>query len=344
MGNLSVSVSKMPEHSTARMAIRGPIAGLRRVVCWSVMASLLLPLVARADKPQWAYQALPFAQALNLEAVYEVTHSTPEQLIATIHNRGVGVQLVRSEAPVLPVNPLLAGLPLAAPELVRRVDFRDTYEGMVIFCGSLFCAQGGDTILIRETASSYSLIHEFVQSMLRSSRMDEHDDLLEVRFRAAFWRFVIYQRRLYEDPFKLLNPLWRRDILAAHADVAKDLFDRIRLGQSQEAIVEKVLSIYIDERSPFFDADRRAQGLRYGEIMINNAIDMFNELHVSVGFVEDAVRNLRQSVRDGDIELDEGFVLTDDDELSFARSAQEVRAHLAVVRAELQLLKQYYSR
>jgi hypothetical protein len=335
----------MPGLLTTLRAVRCLAAGLRRVACWSAIAGvLLLPLVARADKPQWAYRTFPFAQALNLEAVYEVTHSAPEQLIATIRRWGVGVQLVRSDAPVLPVNPLLAGLPPAAPELVRRADFRDTYEGMVIFCSSTRCALGRDTILIRDTALSYTLIHEFVQSLLRPLCTGEPDDSLEARFRVAFRRLVFYQRRLYDDPYKLLNPLWRRDILAAQADVAKDLFGRIRLGQSQEAIVEKVLSLYIDERNPFFDADRRAQGLQYGEVMINNAIDMFNELNDSVVFVEDAVRNLRQSLRDGNIEPGEGVALTDDDEASVARSARDVEAHLAVVRAELQVLKQSYSR
>jgi hypothetical protein len=299
-------------------------------------------LVARADKPQWAYRTLPFAQALNLEAVHEATHSAPEQLIATIRRWGVDVQLVRSEAPARPVNPLLAGLPPATPELVCRVDFRDTYEGMVIFFSSTLDSMDCDKILIRDTALSYTLIHEFVHSLLRPLSTGEPDDLLEARFRAAFRRLVIYQRRLYDDPYKLLDPLWRRDILAAQADVAKDLFGRIRLGQSQEAIVEKVLSLYIDERNPFFDADRRAQGLQYGEAAINNAIDMFNELNDSVVFVEDAVRNLRQSLRDGNIKPGEGVALTNDDEASVARSARDVKAHLAVVRAELQVLKQFY--
>lgn len=334
----------MPDLQTTLRAVRCLAAGLRRVACWSAIASvLLLPLVARADKPQWAYRTFPFAQALNMETVYEVTHSAPEQLIATIHHCGVGVQLVRSEAPVLPVNPLLAGLPPAAPELVRGADFRDTYEGMVIFCSSTLCALGQDTILIRDTALSYTLIHEFLQSLMRPLCTGEPDAVLEARFRAAFWRLVIYQRRLYDDPYKLLDPLWRRDILAAQVDVAKDLFGRIRLGQSQEAIVEKVLSLYIDERNPFFDADRRAQGLQYGEVMINNAIDMFNEVNDSVVFVEEAVRNLRQSLRDGNIEPGERVALTDDDEASVARSARDVEAHLAVVRAELQVLKEYYS-
>ena len=40
----------------------------------------------------------------------KVTHSTPERLLETIRRWGVDVRLVRSEAPVRPVNPLLAGL------------------------------------------------------------------------------------------------------------------------------------------------------------------------------------------------------------------------------------------
>lgn len=309
-----------------------------------MLVVLLWPAVSRADLAQWAYQTFPFAQALNVNAVYEVTHSTPERLLETIRRWGVDVRLVRSEAPVLPVNPLLAGLPQAAPDLLREADFHESYEGLVLHGRSDVCAEGRSLILIRDTAQSYTLIHEFVQSLLRPVCATEPDDLLETRFDAAFRRLMIYQRRLYDDPYRLLNPLWRRDIRAAQADVAKDLFDRIRIGQSQEAIVEKVLSLYIDERSPFFDAGRRAQGLQYGEVMINNAIDIFEALNGSVVFVEESVRNLRQSMREGHVQLGHGEALTDDDEAAVVGSAWEVQTHLAVVRAELQVLRRFYSR
>ena len=67
----------------------------------------------------------------------------PEQLIATIHRWGV--QLVRSEAPVLPVNPLLAGLP---PRGAGPAGGFPRRKGMVIFCSSTLCELGRDTILI----------------------------------------------------------------------------------------------------------------------------------------------------------------------------------------------------
>lgn len=170
-------------------------ARLRRVVCWSALAGvLLLPLTARADKPQWAYRNVPFAQALNLDAVYEVTHSAPEELITTIRGWGIDLQLVHSEAPVQPMNPLLAGLPLAEPELIRRAGFCDTCEGMVILCNLNRSTVDRDTILVRDTALSYTLIHEFVQSLLRPLYADEPDDALEARFGVSFRRLVKARR------------------------------------------------------------------------------------------------------------------------------------------------------
>jgi hypothetical protein len=251
---------------------------------------------------------------------------------------------VRSAAPVRPLNPLLAAVPLAEPELIRRAGFTDHYEGMVVCGGAKCCGLGRDTLLVRDTARSYTLIHEFVQSLLRPLCLDEPDDTVEARFGAAYRRMTLYQRRLLDDPYKLLDPLWRRDILAAQAGVAADLFDRIRLGQSQEAIVEKLLGRLIEECSPYFDADRRAQGLRYGEDMVNAAIDLFNEVNDSVVFVQETIGHLRQALRDGDIAPGDRVSLVDDDVAAAARAGRDIEAQLAKVRAELKVLKQFYSR
>jgi hypothetical protein len=317
---------------------------LRASAVCSALLGLLLPATAWADSPQWSYHTFPFAQVLNVEAVYEVAHSAPDRLIDTIRNWGVDIRRVRSEATALPLNPLLAGLPQATPELILKADFLQSYEGMVFYGGPEYCAPGRGLILIRDTALNYTLIHEFVQSQLRPMCAGEADQIVEIRFAAAFRRLLVYQRRLNDDPNKLLDLQWRRDILTAQADVARDLFNRIRLGQSQEAIVEKLLSLYIDERSPYFDAARRTAGFRYGEVMINNAIDIYNTLDGSVAFVEATVRHLRQSVRNGDIASGNGVRLTDEDEAAVVRSARETAIHLDVVRAELNVLKQFYSR
>ena len=316
---------------------------------WLAMApllalALLLSVPARAQPPQPSFQAFPFAQVLDIDAVRQVTTSAPGQVVAAIRRRGLEVLRVPA-APGQPINPELAALAPAPPALLQQAGFRDSYEGLLVHGGAACCDLPCDTVLIRASAPTYTLIHEFVQSLLRPMCALEPDDSVEVRFGAAFRRLVLYQRRLFDDPYKLLDPLWRRDILAAQADVARDLYGRIRLGQSQEAIVEKLLSLHIDERSPHFDAARREQGLRYGERMIDNAIDVFNELQASVAFVAETVQHLRQALRDGSIEPGEQTVALDDADLAAMRAAvRDIEARMDPVRLELQALKQFFTR
>ena len=79
----------MPGIMTIPRVVRCLTERLRRVAGWSAMlAVLLLPMAAQADLPQWAYRTFPFAQALNVDAVYDVTHSKPENLINTIRRWG----------------------------------------------------------------------------------------------------------------------------------------------------------------------------------------------------------------------------------------------------------------
>lgn len=326
--------------------LHGAALMARRVLVGLAVAGLLGTCgVAQADRPQWARRVLPFAQTLDMDAVYQVAHSAPRDLISTIARFGIDIRLVRSEAPTRPVNPLLAALPVADHDLLRQAEFKDSYEGRMA-CVPARCGEPERTvILIRDTASNYTLIHEFAHTQLRIQRQHGvSDEVIEARFSAAFRRLSIYQRRLYDDPYRLLDPLWRRDILAAQSDVALDLFDRIRLGQSQEAIVEKVLSSYIDERSPYQDPVRRAEGLRYGINMIDNAIDVFNVLHDSTVFVEDTVQHLRQAIREGGIDPDEGVRLSDDDVAVVRLSAKQVLQKLAAVRTEIQVLKDFLLR
>ena len=305
-------------------------------------ALLLVASIAAADSPQWRYQSLPFAQAMDLDAVYEVTHAPPDRLIQTIRRHGVEVLRVREAASGRAPNPLLASLPIATPEVLQRAEFQEGYEGRIVCLGEDCRGRWRDTIVIVESATSYTLLHEFVQSLLRPLRAVDADDEIEARFAAAFWRLRVYQRRLYDDPYRLLDPLWRRDILAAQADVAADLFEHIRLGQSQEAIVEKLLARYIDEHSPYYDAARRAQGQRYGVAMINNAIDVFNMLNDSVVFVETTVIHLREAMRDGSLDAGElPAPLTDYDVAAVAAAAARVRQQVEPVRLEIARLKAF---
>ncbi len=287
---------------------------------------------------------LPFAQRLDMAIVDEVVGTPPARLLAAIARHGVEVRLVRTAAPDRPLNPLLAGLPEAPAELVQRAEFADTYEGRVILPGNPYCQVPRDTILVRDTASTYTLLHEFVHSRLLPVDECRDEGDIELRFNVDLRRLLLYQRRLHDDPYRLLDPQWRQDILVAQAAVADKLFRRIQVGQSQEAIVEKVLSVAVDERSPYHDTARRAQGRRYAEAMIDNAIDLFNTVESAVAFVQETVANLRHEILAGRIEPTGSLRLTEQDAQAAAQAGRAIGQPLARVRAEILVLKQFHQR
>jgi len=323
---------------------------------WLVMpAWLLVPgsaSAAGADRPAASatppapdWREFPFAQKLDMRVIAEVLRSPPDRLLAAMARHEVDVRLVRTEAaPDRRPNPLLAALPPAPAELLQQAEFRESYEGRVVLRGTAPCNLPRDTLLIRDTASTYTLLHEFVQSRLVPGNECIDDAEIELRFAVDYRRLQLYQRRLYDDPFKLLDPQWRADILAAQAAVAERLFRRIQIGQSQEAIVEKVLAAAIDERSPYFDAARRAQGRRYGELMIDNAVDLFNDVHGAIAFVRETVGHLREEVRVGRIEPAAPLGLSQAEAAAFDDAAAVLAQSLARVRAAIGELKQFYVR
>lgn len=309
------------------------------------LAALLACSPARAqdDLSAPAWIDLPFAQKLDMRVVRTVVHSAPEQLLSAMARFDVELRVVRSVAPVRPPNPLLAGLPAAPAELLRQAEFRDSYEGRVILRDDACCGLDRDTILIRDTASTYSLLHEFVQSLLEPIDGSPVVDDTELRFGVDFRRLLLYQRRLVDDPRRLLDPRWRRDILVAQAAVAERLFRRIQMGQSQEAIVEKLLCCHIDERSPYYDEARRMQGLGYGEAMIDNAIDLFNTVHGSVAFVRETVASLRDELKSGRLQPEPGQGLSDSDARAVDEAGRRIERTLHRVRDEIARLKRFYA-
>lgn len=315
----------------------------RRLLGFALGGVLGMGPGARGATPVPRWREFPFGQTLDMAVVDEVVRSPPAQLLAAIDRNGVAVRVVRKADADRPANPLLASLPEASAELIQRAEFLDTYEGRVILRGHPTCDVPRDTILIRDTASTYTLLHEFVQSRLRPIEACRDDADIELRFAVEFRRMTLYQRHLYDDPYRLLDPLWRRDILDAQATVARMLYRRIQIGQSQEAIVEQVLKGAIDERSPYHEAARRAQGLRYGQMMIDNAIDLFNGTDGAVVFVQETVRNLREELRAGRVELADGQRLTEADVQAVDAAGRDITAALARVRTEILALKRFYA-
>jgi len=321
----------------------GPLAPPLSLGAASAAGAASAPVLPGPPAPVW--REFPFAQKLDMRVVEEVLRSPPERLLAAIARHEVDMRLVRTApAPGRRPNPLLAALPPAPADLLEKAEFLDTYEGRVVLRGTAPCHLPRDTLFIRDTASIYTLLHEFVQSRLVPSTECIDDAEIELRFAVDYRRLQLYQRRLYDDPFKLLDPQWRADILAAQAAVAEKLFRRIQIGQSQEAIVEKLLAAAIDERSPYFDAARRAQGRRYGELMIDNAVDLFNTVHGAIAFVRETVGHLREEVRVGRIEPAAPLSLSQAEAAAFDDAAAVLAQSMVRVRAAIGELKQFYLR
>lgn len=317
----------------------------RLAVCrWALALAGGLAVIgpASGQAPEAGCLKLPFAQQVDVQAVLALAQAQPAALLPRIASLGIDVLRVPGAGPDRPPNPLLAGLPLADERLLAQAGFQPGYEGRAIPAGAECCGLKRAAVLIRETASTYTLLHEVVHLLIVPADGAVMRADLETRFATSFRRLDVYQRRLYDDPWRLLNPLWRRDILQALQDVSALLFDRLRIGQSQEAIAEQVLAGCIDQGSPFFDAARRAEGRRYGEAMIDNAVDVFNALHAATTFGEDTVRQLRADLVAGRIEAGEGGRLTAQDEQAFVAGVQGVRQELERVRREIESLKTYY--
>ena len=318
-------------------------------------SAMVFSQAASADKPQWVEHKAPFDLKLNMEVIYDVTHAKPENLVATIQKYGVKIFVVDlnsinvpaefSEVLSAPKNSKVADLPRATTEMLAELEWKPTYEGRAITEKLNCCNTGNRALVVRENVSDYTLIHEFMHTQLASADgkpIGGHE--LEHEFDTrALRKFNFYQRKLYDDPFELGNPLWRRDIQSAQKDFISNLYQRIRMGQVQEAIIEKTLSRYIDKSSPYYDEDRAKKGYKYGEAMINNAIDLFNSAHASIVYTRETVQNLLQEIKNGNMKAGK-YSLTEADVAAFVKTADQLEAAIQPVKEEILATKAFYTK
>lgn len=307
--------------------------------------SLAGPSPSRAEPRASQCATFPFALQIDMDTVRALAGTPPERLLAAIGRLGIDVLRVPDTRAASVRNPLLASLPMAGHRLLEQSAFLDSYQGRSIPHADPCCGLKRDTVLIRDDAPTYTLLHEVLHLLLVPSDGQALRADNELRFATALRRLVLYQRRLMDDPWRLLQPQWRTDILSAQRELATLLYDRIRIGQAQEAIVEQVLADCIDERNPYHDAQRRLDGHRYGIAMIDNAVDVFNSLHDSLVFCDETVAHLQRQLATAELELPPGPArLTAQDARDFAAAVQDSRALIERVRLEIEVLKRSYPR
>ncbi|MBL7671272.1 MAG: hypothetical protein JNM39_12375 [Bdellovibrionaceae bacterium] len=301
----------------------------------------LVSSVALADNPKDRFASFPFSLSLDMDIVYEITASKPKDLLNIINRHGVKVHRVVTKSPKKQLNPILANLEVASDVLVRDSEFEESYEGRMLLRANPCCNLTQDILLIRDTASNYTLIHEFLHFALHTEIDPKWKDT-EMNFILAMRRLNIYKKSLFFEPNNLLNPIWRRDVLNAEKDLLEMLFVRFQMGQSQEAIIEKVLSRYIDPSSPYFDSARKKEGHAYGEAMINNIIDLYGALFESITWTKNTVTDYDTQIRSKSIKLQAKDSLTMDQAKSFLQASNRLLKELDPIRAEIERLKAFY--
>lgn len=304
-----------------------------------------ISLSASADQAKWIESHFPFQLRMNMETVYQVTHAHPSQLVATIQKQGVQILLVKDTTTSKTINSRLLGLKYASDELLKKAEFMPDYSGRMIPSTSPCCNLKQDLILIKDTAENYTLIHEYLHSLLK---FNGHEPIgsIETDFRAVERKQLFYQRKLFEYAENLLNPVWRKDIITVQGEVVDLLSDRFRIGQVQEAIIEKILSRYIDKNNLNYDAKRQDEGLKYAEAMINNMITVYNNLDHSIKWNKDTTSNMREALAKGEIELvdKQKESLTQEEAEQFIKMNEEHLQKLESTKKEILDLKAFFTK
>jgi hypothetical protein len=304
---------------------------------------LLNSNLSYADNAALIVKKFPFNQTLNMSVIYDVTHSKPEELIKKIQNYNVDIVVVKSNNSTKMKNPIFHNLKNASDELIAKAEFESTYDGRLVFKTDACCDLKKDTILIKDNAESYTLIHEFMHSQLiKNGAMNEN---IEKDFLSAKNRLSFYHKKLLLGPEKLLSTLWRKDILERQHDYSQLLFERLQMGQSQEAIIEKILSDYIDQKNPYYVKQRAANGYKYGQLMLDNAISIYNEIYEQIEWTRNTTTALRDSIESGHIQLDSTNTnesLTKEETIQFEKKSNEMLQFIKGTEKEILSLLDLY--
>lgn len=286
------------------------------------------------------YFELPFEQSIQVEKVYEVTQVPQSDVAEYIKSQGVDIIVFLNPEKPEALNPAFKSLRIATEEEMKKAMLPQGAAGRLLPVRNGF---NQDTIIIRADSDTYTLIHEYLHSLLFFIG-DEPQAQLDETFASIERKQLFYQRKLFENPVALLNPLWRRDILDAQNGIVELVHQRIRIGQAQEAIIEKILARYIDAKNPHYSADRQKNGLMYAESMINNSITVFNNLYFAIDWNRTTVAELYRSLAAKELIIQDPKreTLTEEEAAQFKKASDEHMARIQKTMDQILLLKKMY--
>ena len=198
---------------------------------------------------------------------------------------------------------------------------------------------------MRDSASDIHLIHEFLYTLIKAKNLPLSANEINDQFITLFRTLNFRQRKIYDNPYILTNPQWRQDIQNAQQDVLKLAFANLQINQVQEVIFEKILRAAIKPGNKYFSPEQEKDSIKYGELMMNNAIDVFNTIFHSLKFTKETVFNVNEGIKNKEIELDPKTQdrLDDKDVELFTQVNTKLQIQLDQIKSEILKLKTFYS-
>src|SRR3989338_2757560 len=300
-----------------------------------------IPVFAFADSVSQANHQFPFEQQINLNTVYDTTHSKPHELLEIIKSHGIEIQVVKSDKKnSTHINPLFKSYPFAKLDLLKKAEFDVDTVGMFLSKDNGCCENQNDLILIRDTALTYDLIHEFLHSQLFVNGRNK--DRVGDQFYMAHRTLNFRQQKIAGDMANLADSRWRKDILDSCQTYIDLLYRKLQESQTEEAIIEKLLAKYIDDKNIYTNVERRKMGLKYAENSINNAVDMFNMINQYLRVNKGTVISLREAIVNQKLIPEFDQKLSESETKDFVHQTDKLLLTLDPIKKEILKLQDFF--
>lgn len=223
---------------------------------------------------------LPYGRTLDFSALVDLLSSSPDQLVQAIEAQGLKVFRIPNAHPR---NPVFQTARPVTEAMLATGEFEDTryrYEGSPQSSaikverrdGGFFVSeespdlgQWGPFVAVLESASTYTLIHEYVHFLFSQQQSPETR-----AYRAGLYKLSFYSYRSLDFNSRVILSAPERTSKAHRDSVIENLIDYARYYTefasfiaTEEVAIETLLAMLIREGSPYFNLARRVEGLEY---------------------------------------------------------------------------------
>ncbi len=251
----------------------------------------LFSLIGFVGAGEAAQLVLPLGRNLNTELLEKALNIHPEKLIAFIESQGVKVYLYPSRRPRNPdfKNGRSISGKFAAESFLTQL-FENSGGGATIADAGVFLPADdaslghyGTSIVLAESATAHTLLHEFTHFLFWSTEMPPDRELkygLERRAARAMRELTLNFSYSFND--LPASNRYKRDVLMEKLIAAIGIEgERVQWFVSEEVLVEALLTTKITRTSPYRDAARIEKGTGYAKSNVKiSRIELARSAHI----------------------------------------------------------------